>query len=462
MLIAQMDAAVTPLSTHDAARWRSSSAARRQRSRATDARADFARALRFATDSLRGPAVAGDHRGVRRRPRRGARRAGHGAPRRTSSSASCPSASAARNVGDHRVLGAPLSARRDRYEVMLEVTNTCARAEDVELALLGDGSLVDLTKLRLGPASGCRASTRTSPAPSDTLEAKITLAGGRRTTICPPTTTPTRSCPSGAASACSCVTAGQHVPRGGAAPRRVPRRDLVAPGKYPPPPGRRSTSPSSTASRRTVAPGSGSAALPQSDGRRPSPVEGRTRRRLANVGFDTLDAKSPLLRWTALDDVNIGKAHKLTPGPGDKVVGASYKGAAPRRRAARRREFVALGFDLRESDLRAAHRVAAVPAQRDQRLRRRGRVATSRRFRTGDVWHIPVPALVGRGGDLEAARRRPTPRQVPGARTAARLPRARRRVLHASKQGPAARRQSPMFAANLADPRRAPSRRSPS
>src|SRR5690606_6725129 len=47
---------------------------------------------------------------------------------------------------------------------------------------------------------------------------------------------------------------------------------------------------------------------------------------LANVGFDRVDKKSPLLRWTTIEDAFIAKARKLSPRPGDHVVGASELG----------------------------------------------------------------------------------------------------------------------------------------
>src|SRR5262249_41626332 len=47
---------------------------------------------------------------------------------------------------------------------------------------------------------------------------------------------------------------------------------------------------------------------------------------LKSPGFDRIERKHPIVRFTALDDVNIARGHKLTPQPGDKVVGASNEG----------------------------------------------------------------------------------------------------------------------------------------
>ena len=56
-----------------------------------------------------------------------------------------------RNVGVTQFSVRRYPLDKSRYEVMLELTNTGPAAEDVELQLLGDGALVDLTKLRLQP-----------------------------------------------------------------------------------------------------------------------------------------------------------------------------------------------------------------------------------------------------------------------------------------------------------------------
>ena len=67
---------------------------------------------------------------------------------------------------------------KSRYEVMLELTNTGADAEDVELQLLGDGALVDLTKLRLQPGERLPRFYPQLSGASRTLEAKIARADG--------------------------------------------------------------------------------------------------------------------------------------------------------------------------------------------------------------------------------------------------------------------------------------------
>jgi hypothetical protein len=67
--------------------------------------------------------------------------------------------------------------------------------------------------------------------------------------------------------------------------------------------------------------------------------------------FDRLEPKHPLLRFTALRDVNVTRAQLAKPAPGDAVVAADSRGPliVTGERAGRR--FAALTFDVRESDL---------------------------------------------------------------------------------------------------------------
>ena len=114
------------------------------------------------------------------------------------------------------------------------------------------------------------------------------------------------------------------------------------------------------------------------------------------AGVRRLDRKHPAIRFTALDEVNIAAAHRLQPEDGDKVLGASNDGAAPILVAGTRAgyKFVALGFDVRDSDLplRPAWPLFVVDCidwfgDEDARY--------LSGFRTGEVWRIPVPASVG-------------------------------------------------------------------
>ncbi len=107
------------------------------------------------------------------------------------------------------------------------------------------------------------------------------------------------------------------------------------------------------------------------------------------LGFDELDAKHPLLRYTALSDVNVARAHVLKGNKEDRVVGRSYKG--PLLIEGRRSgvKFVALGFDVRESDfpLRIAWPLFLLNAINNFVEEDTSCISS---FRTGSVWHIPA------------------------------------------------------------------------
>ena len=175
MLIAQMDAMVTPMGplTSD------TSALDRELGaiQATDARADFPRALRFATDVLRGAprgevvvvsdgalGEATDASGV---VHLGAAKVSY-----------VRVGKGARNVGITQFSVRRYPIDKSRYEVMLELTNTGTESENVELQLLGDGALVDVSQLTLRAGERLPRFYPQLSGASRTLEAKIALADG--------------------------------------------------------------------------------------------------------------------------------------------------------------------------------------------------------------------------------------------------------------------------------------------
>ncbi len=118
---------------------------------------------------------------------------------------------------------------------------------------------------------------------------------------------------------------------------------------------------------------------------------------LKTPGFDKVDRKHPAVRFLALDDVNVAEGHKLVPESGDKVLGAADGGASPILVAGTRGgfKFVALGFDVRESDLplRIAWPLFVLDCinwftDEDAEY--------LSAFRTGEVWRIPVGGAAGK------------------------------------------------------------------
>ena len=388
MLIAQMDAMVTPMGPM------SGDTSELERAldavKATDTRADFPRALRFATDSLRG--VDNAEIVV------------------VSDGVLGPAADASGPVhlgdaklsfvqvgkGKRNVAVTQFSVRRypldkSRYEVMLEVTNTGPQAEDVELKLMGDGQLVDLTKLRLQPGERLPRFYPNLSGASRTLEANIQLADGTHDDL-PADDHAYALLPERRRAKVLVVSEGNTYLEAGLLLDEYLDVTQTTPKEY-------------ATKYAAAAPGAFDvmvfdrvtpAELPRANALyldpagpgSPVKVEGE----IVQPGFDKIDRKHPLVRFTALDDVNIARGHKLAPQPGDKVVGAS-NGTDPILIAGARGgfKFVALGFDVRDSDLplRVAWPLFLINTVSFFTDEDASYISS---FRTGDVWRVPVGA----------------------------------------------------------------------
>jgi hypothetical protein len=385
MLVAQMDAAVTPLSTMTGEVADLDLAA--SLLRATDTRADFARSLRFATDVLHGlpsPEIIVVSDGNLGEPKDAAGDIHLG----KALLSFVPIGRGSRNVAitEFSVRRYPLD--RDRYEVMLELFNASPNAEEIELDLLGDGNLVDMTKLKLSAGERLSRFYPNLSGARRTLEATLQLAGGGHDDL-PADDHAYALLPDQRRIRVLCVTAGNTYLEASLLLTSYLDVKYLAPGDYPPA-GQSFDVTIFDDVTPKVAPGAGGVLYlnPSGDA---SPVKVDPAL-LANVGFDTIDRKSPLLKWTAMDDVYIGRAHKLVPRPGDKVIGASNKGAllvAGRREEGR---FVALGFHPRDSDLvlRIAWPLFILNVLTDFVAEDSSYLSS---FRTGEIWHVPVPSL---------------------------------------------------------------------
>jgi len=347
MLIAQMDAAVTPLSTMTSEIPELEAAI--VSVRATDAGADFARGLRFAADTLRGlssPEVIV-----------------------VSDGALGPAIDAAGPVdlGDVSVSYVPVGSRstnvaitgfsvrrypldKSRYEVMLEVTNTNDEAVDVELSLFGDGELTDLSQIRLGPNERLPRFYPNLSGASNTLEAKIAFANGTHDDL-PADDHAFALLPERRRARVQVVTTGNMFLEAALLLDEYLDVTSVDPSKYP----AKGTFDVTIFDGVTpnVAPGSGSLFYLNPTGENVpfevgKPVEDTDPN--YRLGFDELDEKHPILRYTVLSDVNIGRARPLKGEKEDKVIGRSYKGPILISGSRAGVKFVALGFDVRESD----------------------------------------------------------------------------------------------------------------
>ncbi len=226
MLIAQMDAMVTPLGpmTGD------TSALEREVDSiaAADTRADFPRSLRFATDVLRG-AERGEIVVVSDGALGPADDASGPVHLGGAKLSYVRIGKQGRNVGITQFSVRRYPLDRSRYEVMLELTNSSPDVEDVELQLLGDGALVDLDEAppaaRRAPSAILSAALRRKPDARGEDRARRWQSrrpGGGRSRV--------RAAAGAAARQGARRHSRKYVPRGRVAARRVPRRDRRGPG----------------------------------------------------------------------------------------------------------------------------------------------------------------------------------------------------------------------------------------
>ncbi|MBS2014218.1 MAG: VWA domain-containing protein [Deltaproteobacteria bacterium] len=390
MLVAQMDAAVTPLGPMSG----DTSELERMLDtvKVTDARADFPRALRFATDSLRGVenaeiVVVSDGR--------------LGDAVDASGKVHIPDdvkltyvpiGTAARNVGITAFSVRRYPLDKSRYEVMLEVTNTGPEQEDVELSLLGDSTLVDLTKLRLKPGERLPRFYPNLSGASRTLEAKIQPLAGSQDAL-PADDHAYALLPERRRAKVLVVTPGNTYLEAALLLDEYLDVQVVSPADYV-----GKIQPSGQKHDVVIFDGATPATPPRAnaiylDPRGPgSPL--KVEAELKQPGFDRIERKHPIVRWTALDDVNISRGHKLVPELGDKVVGASEQG--PILVAGQRGgfKFVALGFDVRDSDLTLRIAWPLVLLNSINWFTDEDAQYISS-FRTGDVWRVPVVSQSG-------------------------------------------------------------------
>ncbi len=403
MLLAQMDATVTPLGPM------SGDTSELERAldtiHATDTRADYSRALRFATDSVRG--LENAEIVVVSDGRLGEATDASGKVKLEADIrfTYVPIGTASRNVGltAFSVRRYPLD--KSRYEVMLEITNTGPEPEEVELSLFGDKNLVDLTKLRLGAGERLPRFYPNLSGASRTLEAQIKALPGSQDTL-PADDHAYALLPERRRAKVLVVSQGNSYLEAALLLDEYLDVRVVSPKQY-----AETTATSGVTQDVVIFDGATPASPPRAhaiylDPRgsgSPVKVEGE----LKQPGFDRLTRNHPILRWTALDDVNVARGHKLVAESADKVVGASDQGAILIAGQRGSFKFVALGFDPRESDLplRVAWPVLLLNCI-NWFTDEDARYISS--FRTGDVWRVPVvsasgQALLTRPDGLEIA-----------------------------------------------------------
>jgi Ca-activated chloride channel homolog len=274
---------------------------------------------------------------------------------------------------------------KSRYEVMLEVTNTDEQPHEVELTLTGDGAVVDVTRLQVAPKQQLPRFYSDLGGASRKLEAKIRLAGGATDDL-PADDHAFALMPERRRSRVLLVTAGNTYLEAALLLDEYLEVTSVAPASYPPSGTFDVTIFDGVAPERAARTGAALYLNPPEAG---SPVP--LGKRIEDFGFDAWDRKSGLLRWMALENVQVAEGRTFKPAEGDRVVGESALGPIL---VAGRRDglpFVALGFDPRRSDfvLRVAWPLFILNSIDSFVEEETGYVSS---YRTGDVWRVPVPS----------------------------------------------------------------------
>jgi hypothetical protein len=353
---------------------------------ATDTRADLERGLSFAVDSLRGlpkaeivvvsDGVLGDVTAIAAHLDLG-----------KASLKFMPIGKAGTNlaISEFSVRRYPLD--KSRSEVMLEVANTNDRAAQVELTLLGDGAIIDVTRFALGPNERLPRYYQDLAGASRTLEAKVRFADGHADDL-PADDHAYALMPERHRARVLVISKGNTYLEAALLLDEYLDVTTVAPGKPIP------TEHFDVAILDGVAdalPDTVAAALYL------NPPEGgvplKLGARLSDFGFDTWDKKSALLRFLALGDVQVSGGRALVPSAGDRVLGASDQGPILVSGSRSGHPFVALGFDPRDSDwvLRVAWPLFVLNAINSFVEEDTSYVSS---FRTGEVWRIPAPSSV--------------------------------------------------------------------
>jgi hypothetical protein len=329
---------------------------------------------------------------------------------------------------------------KSRLEVMIEVSNASTERAEVELSLWGDGAIIDTERVTVGAGERLPRFLPDVGGTRRVLEARLRYADGRADDL-PADDRAWALVPERRRAKVLVVSRGNTYLEAALLLDEYLDVTEIAPSAYPP----------AGAYDVTVfdgvapTPSAGSGGLvylnPPSSG---SPV--KLGKPLEGFGFDTWDRKSPIVRFTALGDVQVAVGNALEPAEGDKIVGASDDGPILVSGARGGHRFVALGFDPRRSDfvLRPAWPLFVLNT-----IDSFGETDASylSSYRTGEVWRVPVPdgarsaELVEPGGA-----RRPVPVQDGRAVTF-----GNQAGVYKLTTGTGAERVVSEFAANLSD-----------
>ncbi|HEY6557272.1 MAG TPA: VWA domain-containing protein [Polyangiaceae bacterium] len=383
MLIAQMDAGLTPLSTMTGELPELERAVAELR--ATDTRADLRRGLEFALDSLRdlskreilivSDGAFGD-----------VQEAVRGLDLRGAALSFLPVGKSGKNVAitGFSVRRYPLD--KARYEVMLEIMNMNASPTPVELTLLGDGVVADITRLSLGAGERVLRFYKDLAGASRTLEAKITPVD-RNSDQLPADNHAYALMPERRRSRVAVVTSGntyleaallldEYLDVSVLSPDQYPSREaydvMIFDGVAPPP-----------------QPASGYLYLNPPAQNSPVPIG----KLIESFGFDAWDKKTPVLRFISMGDIQVAHGSSFKVAAPDRVLGQSDLGPILVEGRRGGVPFVALGFDPRDSDfvLRVGWPLFVLNVVNYFVEEDTSYVSS---YRTGEVWRVPAPSNV--------------------------------------------------------------------
>jgi hypothetical protein len=277
-------------------------------------------------------------------------------------------------------------ANRQDYEIYIEVRSYFPREVEVELQLLADGALADIKPVKLPPNGAELLFFPDQGFGGRRLEARVQLKTADARDVFPLDDAAYAVLPSAKKAAVALVTEGNlflHAPLllnpnltvEEISPSRwdpaiAQRADVVIFDDFVPP----------------QLPDKGAFLFLHPNGdASPWPVLGQVEKPV----ITTRQKKHPLLRWVALEDLNISKALQLKTGPKDEVAAAAYGAPMIISRVEEGRRMIAVAFDLRDSDLplRVALPVLMLNSLDFLQGDEASLVPT---YRTGQAWSIPV------------------------------------------------------------------------
>jgi hypothetical protein len=276
---------------------------------------------------------------------------------------------------------------KSQSEVLVELYNPTEDEHAVELTLLGDGNPLDVQRLTVGPNERLRRFFENVSGADQTLEARLSLADGTHDAL-PVDDHAYARLPERRRARVLAVSNGnlyvsaallldEYLDVTEISPSEYPdggRYDVVIFDSFVP------TSPPD-ADAIYIYPLVG-------EGRtEPFEVKGLVERPF----FDQLERQHPLLAFTALRDVNVGEALEVELQDGDRVVAGDERVPLIVTGTRNDHRMVSINFDLRKSDLplRVAWPLLLLNSI-DYFVSEDTAYVSS--YRTGDTWHIPVPA----------------------------------------------------------------------